>query len=165
MFIGVVTIVTFLFLNIIPVKAPVTESKPQEPKVSGVTTSNSIESLKGAFAKMQVEIKEYVDQAKLKTKKVALKKVYADGICFDTMRQVWPEELWEGATIVIQKESSGDPNAISSTNDYGCFQIHDEPAALDPIVSAQRGYQKYQHPRKISSIGWNHWYAVEGILW
>jgi hypothetical protein len=79
---------------------------------------------------------------------------YAEGICFTEMREHFPEAQWSNATLVIQKESGGRPDAVSKTADYGCFQIHNEPAALDPHVSAVRAFEKW------TARGWRPWYAV-----
>ncbi len=57
------------------------------------------------------------------------------------------EQLWvaEGgnpadkafAACIAEHESGGNPGAISPTTDYGLWQEHDDPAALDPVVSAR----------------------------
>lgn len=41
------------------------------------------------------------------------------------------------AICIAEAESGGNTQAVSSTADYGVFQIHDDPAALDPMVSAE----------------------------
>jgi LysM repeat protein len=41
------------------------------------------------------------------------------------------------AECIAEHESGGNPNAISPTNDYGLWQIHDDPAALNPIINAE----------------------------
>jgi hypothetical protein len=56
------------------------------------------------------------------------------------------EQIWEAnggspataatAACIAEHESGGRPDAISPTADYGLWQIHDDPAALAPNVSA-----------------------------
>jgi Transglycosylase SLT domain len=56
------------------------------------------------------------------------------------------EHIWEAnggssqtaavAACIAEHESGGRANAISPTSDYGLWQIHDDPAALNPSVSA-----------------------------
>jgi len=72
------------------------------------------------------------------------------------------EQLWvaEGgnpveeafAACIAEHESGGNPGAISPTTDYGLWQEHDDPAALNPVVSAQTAVQ-------MSSDGtdWSAW--------
>jgi len=72
------------------------------------------------------------------------------------------EQLWvaEGgnpadeafAACIAEHESGGNPGAISPTSDYGLWQEHDDPAALNPVVSAQVAVQ-------MSSDGtnWSAW--------
>lgn len=40
------------------------------------------------------------------------------------------------AACIAEHESGGNPRAISPTADFGLWQIHDDPAALNPAVSA-----------------------------
>lgn len=40
------------------------------------------------------------------------------------------------AACIAEHESGGNPGAVSPTTDYGLWQEHDDPAALDPAVSA-----------------------------
>ena len=61
------------------------------------------------------------------------------------------EQLWvaEGgnpadeafAACIAEHESGGKPGAISPTSDYGLWQEHDDPAALNPVISAQTAVQ------------------------
>ncbi len=72
------------------------------------------------------------------------------------------EQLWvaEGgnpadeafAACIAEHESGGKPGAISPTSDYGLWQEHDDPAALNPVVSARTAVQ-------MSSDGtdWSAW--------
>ena len=72
------------------------------------------------------------------------------------------EQLWvaEGgnpadeafAACIAEHESGGNPGAISPTSDYGLWQEHDDPAALNPVVSARTAVQ-------MSSDGtdWSAW--------
>ncbi|MGA2412678.1 MAG: transglycosylase SLT domain-containing protein [Candidatus Binataceae bacterium] len=56
------------------------------------------------------------------------------------------EQIWEAnggsaatanvAACIATHESGGNPGAISPTDDYGLWQIHDNPAALNPNTSA-----------------------------
>jgi LysM domain/Transglycosylase SLT domain len=56
------------------------------------------------------------------------------------------ENMWEAAggssatapraACIAEHESGGRSGAVSPTNDYGLWQIHDDPAALSPAVSA-----------------------------
>ena len=41
------------------------------------------------------------------------------------------------AAAIALAESGGNPGAVSPTQDYGLWQIHDVPAATDPLISAQ----------------------------
>lgn len=54
------------------------------------------------------------------------------------------------AEAICQAESGGDPDAISSTNDYGLMQLHNLPI-FDPAQNIAAAYQKYQLQ------GWNAW--------
>ena len=72
------------------------------------------------------------------------------------------EQLWVAAggnpadqafaACIAEHESGGDPGAISPTSDYGLWQEHDDPAALNPVVSARTAVQ-------MSSDGtdWSAW--------
>lgn len=151
---------------------PITEQSKIETKVNESEQQLNIqktEEIKLATAQKDETTKP--DESDVpKTLKKEIPKVTATGSCVEAMKQVFPEHLWNGAMIVLQHENGSlNPNATHKNKngsvDYGCFQINNEPAALNPIVSAQRAYQKYLHPRKVSNNGWNHWYAVKGILW
>lgn len=93
--------------------------------------------------------------------------------CVAAMQRHWPEHLWAGATIVIQKESSNRSNAIGTVNrngsqDFGCFQINNHAHAnwfnlhnwQDADQNSAYAYQLYRERGN-----WTAWYAVQGILW
>ncbi len=56
------------------------------------------------------------------------------------------------AACIAEHESGGNPGAVSPTSDYGLWQEHNDPAALDPVVSARTAVQ-------MSSDGtsWSAW--------
>jgi Lysozyme like domain len=66
-----------------------------------------------------------------------------DGIySYTALEQLWVAEGGNPAhaafaACIAEHESSGNPGAISPTSDYGLWQEHDDPAALNPAVSAQ----------------------------
>lgn len=73
----------------------------------------------------------------------------------------WPVEE---AMLTMSRESGGNPNAVSATDDHGLFQIHNGlsnygPAIYDPETNVRIAYGMY------ASRGWRPWYAVRGILW
>ena len=85
--------------------------------------------------------------------------------CDDAVRQVWPQNLWYGAGIVLDHENhKRDPRAIGGPNpngtfDYGCFQINKGlqdygEVIFDPVFNAQKAYAKYK------ARGFRPWYAV-----
>jgi hypothetical protein len=85
--------------------------------------------------------------------------------CDNAVKQVWPQNLWYGAGIVLDHENNKrDPRAIGGPNpngsfDYGCFQINKGlqdygEVIFDPVFNAQKAYAKYQ------SRGFKPWYAV-----
>ena len=45
------------------------------------------------------------------------------------------------AACIAEHESGGNPGAISPTSDYGLWQEHDDPAALNPAISAKTAVQ------------------------
>lgn len=88
----------------------------------------------------------------------------SDNACVVAGRKYFPPSQWDNMALVIQKESGGRANAVSRTNDHGCFQIHDGlqdygRAIYNPELNARVAYAKY----KIR--GYRPWYAVRGILW
>ena len=72
------------------------------------------------------------------------------------------EQLWtaEGgnravkgfAACIAEHESGGNPGAISPTADYGLWQEHGDPAALNPAVSAQTAVQM-----SADGTNWSPW--------
>lgn len=102
------------------------------------------------------------------------------GDCYAAMRATWPQALWAGATIVMQKESGATSNKIGpeirpgvpgynsdGSQDFGCFQINNFAHAgffqshnwADPYQNAAYAYTIYR-----SRANWTAWYAVKGIL-
>ncbi len=74
----------------------------------------------------------------------------------------WPVDQ---AMLVLSRESHGNPNAVSKTDDYGLFQIHHGledygQKIFDPEFNVWLAYNQYYKPR-----GWRPWYSVQGILW
>ncbi len=59
----------------------------------------------------------------------------------------WPVD--DMLRIMSCEDYTGNPNRIGGPDydglyDYGLFQIHGDPAALDPYYNVQRAYEKYQ---------------------
>ena len=81
-----------------------------------------------------------------------------DGIySYAALEQLWVAEGGNPAdeafaACIAEHESGGNPGAISPTSDYGLWQEHDDPAALNPAVSAQTAV-------RMSSDGtdWSPW--------
>ncbi len=74
----------------------------------------------------------------------------------------WPVDQ---AMLVLSRESHGNPNAVSQTDDYGLFQIHHGletygQKIFDPEFNVWLAYNYYYKDR-----GWTPWYSVRGILW
>jgi len=62
------------------------------------------------------------------------------------------------ALSVMKAESGCNPNAISSTNDHGLFQLHAQPV-YDPAQNVAIAYQKY------AARGWQPWtVCTKGIV-
>ena len=85
------------------------------------------------------------------------KKEYPAGVCVEAMKQHFPESDWKIAYAIMKSESGARPDAVGGPNkngtyDYGCFQINNEPSALDPYVNARRAFEK-----RSSKLGWGHW--------
>jgi len=55
------------------------------------------------------------------------------------------------AMAVMYAESGCNPNAVSSTNDYGLFQLHGIPI-YDPAKNVE-----YAYHNKYMKGGWSHW--------
>lgn len=100
--------------------------------------------------------------------------------CYVAMQATWPQELWAGASIVIQRESGGVSNKIGpeirpgvpgynsdGSQDFGCFQINNfahhgffqSHDWSDAYQNAAYAYQIY-----LGRHNWSAWYAVYGIL-
>ena len=56
------------------------------------------------------------------------------------------------AACIAEHESGGNPGAISPTVDYGLWQEHDDPAALNPAVSARTAVQM-----SADGTNWSPW--------
>lgn len=70
--------------------------------------------------------------------------------CLVAMRQIFPAETWSIGEAIMRAESGLNPNAVSPTNDYGCWQIHDWEL-YDPLENTKVAYYKYTH------YGWTPW--------
>ena len=70
------------------------------------------------------------------------KPLNAAGYSFGALESIWMAAGGSGSTAyhaacIAEHESGGDPNAISRTNDYGLWQIHDGgPAMFNPVANA-----------------------------
>lgn len=81
-----------------------------------------------------------------------------DGIfSYAALEQLWVAEGGNPAdeafaACIAEHESGGNPGAISPTSDYGLWQEHNDPAALNPAISAKTAVQ-------MSSDGtdWSAW--------
>jgi hypothetical protein len=67
----------------------------------------------------------------------------------------WPVDQ---AMLTMSVESGCNPNKVSRTNDYGLFQLHDEPV-FDPEANVRRGYEKWAAGR-VGDHNFSAWYAV-----
>jgi hypothetical protein len=65
----------------------------------------------------------------------------------------------DAAMIVMSKESSCNPTAVSATNDHGLFQLNGMPI-YDPEANIAAAVQKYLSPRRGSTPNFSAWYAV-----
>jgi hypothetical protein len=65
----------------------------------------------------------------------------------------------DAAMIVMSKESSCNPTAVSETNDYGLFQLNGMQI-FDPEANIAAAVQKYLSPRRGSTPNFSAWYAV-----
>lgn len=95
------------------------------------------------------------------------------GDCYEAMRTTWPQELWTGATIVMQRESGARSYAIGTINDngsqdFGCFQInnfaHQEFFQSHDWSNAHQN-AAYAYQLYTGRGNWTAWNAVRGILW
>lgn len=87
--------------------------------------------------------------------------VYVSGSCesFRPLVQKYFGNATDAAMIVMQKESSCNPNAVSETNDYGLFQLNGMQI-FDPEANIAAAVQKYLSPRRGSTPNFSAWYAV-----
>lgn len=78
---------------------------------------------------------------------------------FRPLVQKYFGDATNAAMIVMQKESSCNPNAVSETNDHGLFQLNAMPI-YDPEANIAAAVQKYLSPRRGSTPNFSAWYAV-----
>ena len=103
-------------------------------------------------------------KAKAKTATVAVRTATATSnvqipdtnACVVAMKQVFPQNLWRIGYAIMKAESGARPNAIGGPNrngtyDYGCWQINNTEAALNPLTGAKIAMYKYNHS------GWYPW--------
>jgi hypothetical protein len=86
---------------------------------------------------------------------------YVSGNCesFRPLVQKYFGSATEAAMIVMQKESSCNPTAVSETNDYGLFQLNGMQI-FDPEANIAAAVKKYLSPRRGSTPNFSAWYAV-----
>lgn len=86
---------------------------------------------------------------------------YVAGNCesFRPLVQKYFGNATEAAMIVMTKESSCNPTAVSETNDYGLFQLNGMQI-FDPEANIAAAVQKYLSPRRGSTPNFSAWYAV-----
>ncbi len=169
-----------------PVNAPKTEKETvqniqaviesPEPKQSNDTLANTETTLmlkEIAVQKQQEEERKKqaeLDAAqKAKASAAAAGQITAQAVSYNVeqwrplvAKYPWPVDQ---AMLVLSRESHGNPNAVSKTDDYGLFQIHHGletygPKIFDPAFNVDLAYNQYYKTR-----GWRPWYSVQGILW
>ncbi len=86
---------------------------------------------------------------------------YVAGNCesFRPLVQKYFGEATNAAMIVMTKESSCNPTAVSETNDYGLFQLNGMQI-FDPEANIAAAVQKYLSPRRGTTPNFSAWYAV-----
>lgn len=86
---------------------------------------------------------------------------YVAGNCesFRPLVQKYFGDATNAAMIVMTKESSCNPTAVSETNDYGLFQLNGMQI-FDPEANIAAAVQKYLSPRRGSTPNFSAWYAV-----
>lgn len=67
----------------------------------------------------------------------------------------WPVDQ---AMLTMSEESGCNPNAVSATNDYGLFQLHNRPI-YDPAENIRVAYSLWEDGR-VGSQNFSAWYAV-----
>lgn len=87
--------------------------------------------------------------------------VYVAGNCesFRPLVQKYFGSATDAAMIVMSKESSCNPTAVSETNDYGLFQLNGMQI-FDPEANVAAAVQKYLSPRRGTTPNFSAWYAV-----
>jgi hypothetical protein len=87
--------------------------------------------------------------------------VYVAGNCesFRPLVQKYFGSATDAAMIVMTKESSCNPTAVSETNDYGLFQLNGMQI-FDPEANIAAAVQKYLSPRRGATPNFSAWYAV-----
>lgn len=114
-----------------------------------VPTSKSEPQATQAIGVMQVAPKK-PGVTQNNTQPTAIPIMNEENVCVSAMKQIFPKETWQIGYAIMKAESDLDPNQISSTNDYGCWQIHDWEL-YDPIKNTEVAYYKYTH------YGWSPW--------
>ena len=72
----------------------------------------------------------------------------------------WPAPEVDNTMVVMRKESTCDPKAVSKTNDYGLMGLHNVPI-LDPELNLKYAYEhKYVTPRRGTGPNWSAWFSV-----
>jgi len=86
---------------------------------------------------------------------------YVAGNCesYRPLVQKYFGDATNAAMIVMTHESGCDPNAVSSTNDFGLFQLNGMQI-FDPEANVAAAVQKYLSPRRGSTPNFSAWYAV-----
>lgn len=86
---------------------------------------------------------------------------YVAGNCesFRPLVQKYFGSATDAAMIVMTKESSCNPTAVSETNDYGLFQLNGMQI-FDPEANIAAAVQKYLSPRRGTTPNFSAWYAV-----
>jgi soluble lytic murein transglycosylase-like protein len=76
----------------------------------------------------------------------------AAGLGCRTYDAIFRQYSWNAslAEAICQAESGGNPQAVSSTNDYGLMQLHNM-AIFDPYQNIAAAYRRYQEQ------GWGAW--------
>lgn len=86
---------------------------------------------------------------------------FVSGNCesFRPLVQKYFGNATEAAMIVMQKESSCNPTAVSETNDFGLFQLNGMQI-FEPEANIAAASLKYTSPRRGSTPNFSAWYAV-----
>lgn len=164
----IIVIIGIQIISIIRILDYQKQVKAKDAEIKNLKTQihqlkNDTDEFKKQIENLKKEIETVkVSKAEVKTQQRASTAVTStlddSNVCVIAGKKYFPQSQWENMKLVIQRESGGNPNAVSKTNDHGCFQIHDW-ALYDPSENAKVAYNKY------ASRGWTPWYAVRGILW